>query len=142
MLAVEQLFRHRDGRALVMETNAVPIVSADGVLSGYRGISRDVTARKRTEEDFAYERFLLNTLLDHSPDYIYFKDSDSRYIRISRALAEYLGTASAEDAVGRSDADFFDLQRSQQYLADERRVMSSGRRWWTKKRSRRGRTAA
>jgi PAS domain S-box-containing protein len=109
MLAVEQIFRHRDGRAVVMETNAVPIIGADGVLSGYRGISRDVTARKQTEEDFAYERFLLNTLLDHSPDFIYFKDADSRYIRISRALAEYLGTASAEDAVGRSD---FRLLRS------------------------------
>jgi PAS domain S-box-containing protein len=126
MLAVEQIFRHRDGRTVVMETNAVPILSAGGILSGYRGISRDVTARKQTEEDFAYERFLLNTLLDHSPDFIYFKDAHSRYIRISRALAEYLGTASAEDAVGRSDADFFDLQRSQQYLEDERQVMSSG----------------
>jgi PAS domain S-box-containing protein len=30
MLAVEQVFRHRDGRAVVMETNAAPIVAADG----------------------------------------------------------------------------------------------------------------
>jgi PAS domain S-box-containing protein len=127
MLAVEQVFRHRDGRAVVMETNAAPITAADGTLAGYRGISRDITARKQTEEDFAYERFLLNTLLDHSPDFIYFKDAASRYIRISRALADYVGVAKAEDAVGRSDSDFYDFQRAQQYLEDERRVMASGR---------------
>jgi PAS domain S-box-containing protein len=127
MLAVEQVFRHRDGRAVVMETNAAPIVAADGTLAGYRGISRDITARKQTEEDFAYERFLLNTLLDHSPDFIYFKDAASRYIRISRALADYVGLAKAEEAAGRSDSDFYDFQRAQQYLEDERRVMASGR---------------
>ena len=127
MLAVEQVFRHRGGWAVVMETNAAPIVAADGTLAGYRGISRDITTRKQTEEDFAYERFLLNTLLDHSPDFIYFKDAASRYIRISRALADYVGLVKAEDAAGRSDSDFFDFQRAQQYLEDERRVMASGR---------------
>ncbi|TVS20142.1 MAG: response regulator [Planctomycetaceae bacterium] len=126
VLAVEQRFRHRDGHTIVMETNAVPILDTNGALLGYRGISRDVTARKKTELDFAYERFLLNTLLDQSPDFIYFKDDQSRYLRISRALAEYLGTASAKDAIGKSDADFFDAQRSQQYLTDEREVMASG----------------
>ncbi|MCL4205134.1 MAG: response regulator [Pirellulaceae bacterium] len=127
MMAVEQTFRHRDGRAVVMETNAAPILAADGKFAGYRGISRNITARKQTEEDFAYERFLLNTLLDHSPDFIYFKDAASRYIRISRALADYVGLAKASDAIGRSDSDFFDFQRARQYLEDERRVMASGR---------------
>ncbi len=127
LLAVEQTFRHRDGRAVVMETNAAPILAADGKFAGYRGISRDITARKQTEQDFAYERFLLNTLLDHSPDFIYFKDAASRYLRISRALADYVGLAKASDAVGRSDSDFFDFQRAQQYMEDERRVMASGR---------------
>ncbi len=126
VLGIEQVFRHREGHSIVMETNAVPIVDANETLSGYRGISRDVTARKKTEQDFAYERFLLNTLLDQSPDFIYFKDEQSRYLRISRALAEYLGTASAEDAVGKSDADYFDAERTKQYLEDERRVMASG----------------
>jgi len=73
-----------------------------------------------------YERFLLNTLLERSPDFIYFKDTESRYIRISRALAEYLGIDDPAEANGKSDADFFDHDRASQYLEDERRVMSSG----------------
>jgi DNA-binding CsgD family transcriptional regulator len=41
---------HKDGRLVVLETNGVPIFDADGDLKGYRGIDRDITARKEAEE--------------------------------------------------------------------------------------------
>ncbi len=79
----------------------------------------------RTTE-LARERFLLDTLLGHSPDYIYFKDAQSRFIRISRALAGYFGLNEPGEAVGRTDFDFFDAERSRQYRADEQEVMQTG----------------
>ncbi|MCH5372670.1 MAG: CHASE domain-containing protein, partial [Planctomycetes bacterium] len=79
ILAVEHPYCHKDGHVVVMETNAAPIIAADGSLLGFRGISRDITARKQVERNLEYERFLLNTLLDQSPDFIYFKDTASRY---------------------------------------------------------------
>jgi PAS domain S-box-containing protein len=69
------------------------------------------------------ERFLLNTLLEHSPDYIYFKDNESRFLRVSRALARYLGFGEPERAVGKTDFDVFDEPRARQYQEDEQRVM-------------------
>ena len=42
---------HKDGRLVVLETNSVPFFDADGRLCGYRGIDRDITERKRAEED-------------------------------------------------------------------------------------------
>ncbi len=36
---------------VVFETSGVPIIDADGNLSGYRGISRDITERKREEKN-------------------------------------------------------------------------------------------
>jgi PAS domain S-box-containing protein len=42
---------HRDGSVRVLETSGVPICDAAGRCSGYRGITRDVTARKRAEEE-------------------------------------------------------------------------------------------
>ena len=40
----------------------------------------------RTKDKFAVEHFLLNTLLNHSPDLIFFKDADSRIVRASAAM--------------------------------------------------------
>jgi PAS domain S-box-containing protein len=80
---------------------------------------------RRTAE-LDYERFLLETLLEYSPDYIYFKDRDSRFLRISRALAGYIGLEDPLAAVGKSDRDFFNAERAQQYLADEQQIMTAG----------------
>jgi PAS domain S-box-containing protein len=80
---------------------------------------------RRTAE-LDYERFLLETLLEYSPDYIYFKDRDSRFLRISQALARYFGLDDPAAAVGKTDVDFFDAARADQYLADEQQIMTTG----------------
>ncbi len=85
---------------------------------------QQLVVRRTAELD--YERFLLETLLEHSPDYIYFKDRASRFLRLSRALAAYLGLDDPAAAVGKSDSDFFDARRAEQYRADEEQVMTTG----------------
>jgi PAS domain S-box-containing protein len=42
---------HKDGHLVVLETSGVPILEKDGKFAGYRGIDRDITERKRAEED-------------------------------------------------------------------------------------------
>ena len=41
---------HKDGHCVVLETSGVPILDACGNFMGYRGIDRDITGRKETEE--------------------------------------------------------------------------------------------
>ena len=127
MVGIENTYLHRDGRLVYIETNSVPILDGEGALSGYRGITRDMTARRRAEADLAYERFLLNTLLEFSTDFIYFKDADSQFIRISRALATYFGMSEPHEAIGKTDFDLFSAADAQQYRADEQKVMRTGR---------------
>ncbi|ADW17865.1 multi-sensor hybrid histidine kinase [Desulfobulbus propionicus DSM 2032] len=42
--------RTRDGREVILESNATPVFDQKGRFAGYRGVSRDITERKRTEE--------------------------------------------------------------------------------------------
>ncbi len=48
------------------------------------------------------DSYLLSHILEHSTDNIYFKDLDSRFIRISRAQAKYLGLTDPDEAVGKT----------------------------------------
>lgn len=65
-------------------------------------------------------------LLQHIPDRIYFKDSRSRFIWVSDAMAKFLGAESPGDLVGKSDFDFFTREHAQPAFDDEQAVMRSG----------------
>jgi PAS domain S-box-containing protein len=85
-----------------------------------------MTERKRAEEALARERSLLNELITTIPDNIYFKDRDSRFTKINHAMARWLGLGDPDDAVGKSDRDFFGPEHARQAYADEQRVMATG----------------
>ena len=84
-------------------------------------------ALARSSRDLEHERFLLHTLLDNLPDSLYFKDAESRFLRISRAQAAWFGIDDPADAIGRTDADFFSEEHARRALTDEAEVMRSGR---------------
>ena len=48
---LENVNRHKDGRRVVLETSGLPMFNSDGSLAGFRGLDRDVTERKRSEEE-------------------------------------------------------------------------------------------
>lgn len=52
---LENINLHKSGRPVVLETSGTPIFHADGRFMGYRGIDRDITARKRLEQELEYQ---------------------------------------------------------------------------------------
>ena len=57
--------------------------------------------------------------MDNVPDYIYFKDRDSRFTRINLALVKGLGLQEAGMALGKTDFDFFPEEDARQSFADD-----------------------
>lgn len=48
---LENINLHKDGHQVILETSAVPLFDPDGTFRGYRGIDRDVTRRRQTEDE-------------------------------------------------------------------------------------------
>ena len=115
-----------DGEKSWVHVVKTPIYDETANCSGVQGIFWDVTEQKRTEMALAHERDLLRTLLDSIPDRIYFKDSKSQFLMISRALAQDFGLESPDDAVGKTDADFFSAEHARLALIDEKNILESG----------------
>ena len=81
----------------------------------------------RAEAELAHERDLLRILFDNVPDCIYFKDAESRFLRINKAESLLLGVADEKAAEGRTDFDFFDREFAQQTHDDEQEIVRTGR---------------
>jgi len=125
-ITVERQLITRSGAIIDTILRATPEIDARGVVIGSLAMYEDITQRKRAEEALAYERDLLNALLDNIPDTIYFKDRESRFTRINQAQAKMLGVASPEEAIGKTDFDFFDPTLAKQFFAEEQALLSSG----------------
>ncbi|HEU5125165.1 MAG TPA: PAS domain-containing protein [Verrucomicrobiae bacterium] len=125
MLDATEQVQTAAGETIWISSTKVPLRDAQGNFTGLVGVSRDITERKRFEEKLAYERELLRTLLENSPDFIYFKDRESRFLRCSRTLARRFGELP-ENLIGKRDVDFFDDDHSRDAFEDEQKIMRTG----------------
>ena len=82
--------------------------------------------RQQAEAELAYERDLLQALMDNSPDYVFFKDTESRFIRTNRAHSQLLGLDYPNQAMGKTDFDFFSEEYARQFYDEEQQIMVSG----------------
>ncbi len=106
----------------------IPVFNPDsGEIIGTCGISHDISSVIKTEEELSHERDMLHILLDHSQDAIYFKDIKSRYLRISRAHPALQYIDSPEDAIGKTDFDYFPIEHAQEAFDDEIRIIKTGK---------------
>jgi PAS domain S-box-containing protein len=115
-----------DGRRRWIERAKTALRDEDGQIVGVQVLLRDVSDRHQAEEALRLERDLLHSLMDNIPDSIYFKDRDSRFLRVSRQMAQKFGLGSSEQAIGKTDADVFTSEHAQQALADEQEIIRSG----------------
>ena len=116
----------KDGTFYNAETTITPVRDEQGGIQNFIAIQQDVSERRQIELDLAHKHDLLQALMDNLPDHIYFKDVESRFVRINDALARHLGLNSPEDAIGKSDADYFSMRLARQKLVDERRLFATG----------------
>jgi two-component system, NtrC family, sensor kinase len=89
--------------------------------------THDLTRRKLAEEQLKGERRLLNAFLHHAPYFVCFRDRAGRFLGMSDALAEELGFATADEAIGKTNFDVFTAAQAAVLNEEEQRTMATGR---------------
>lgn len=69
-------------------------------------------------------RWLFHALMEHLDEYIYFKDRESRFLAVSRYMAESSGKAYPSEVLGLTDHDIYDEDHADDALSDEQKIVS------------------
>src|SRR5678815_3041670 len=114
----------RNGRRFWSRENVRVLRDESGQVLFYEGTLEEVVKNTKTAGGIEGAH-LLNALMDSSPDTIYFKDSSSRFICVNKAQAKVLGLASPEEAIGKTDFDFFAPEHAKEAFEDEQGLIES-----------------
>jgi sigma-B regulation protein RsbU (phosphoserine phosphatase) len=72
------------------------------------------------------DHHLLMALMNTTPDRIYFKDRDGRFLLVNQALRNFHKVTDDSQIIGRTDFDLFLLDHAKEAYADEQQVLSTG----------------
>ncbi|MCL5070162.1 MAG: GGDEF domain-containing protein [Actinobacteria bacterium] len=83
------------------------------------------TEENKKKESIVSKLEMFDALMENIPDSIYFKDLKSRFIEISKALAERLKINDIDEALGKTDFDFFSKEHAEKAFRDEQYIIKT-----------------
>lgn len=69
---------------------------------------------------------ILLAVLDATPDAIFVKDLDGRYVLVNRAAARFVGRAP-EEVIGKHDLELYPEETARRFIEDDKAVLAEGR---------------
>lgn len=140
----EEVITDAAGRKRWLQTIKRPIIGKDGRANQVLGVSTDITERKKVEEalrqlnETLEQRIAERTaalreserrlqgMLDHSPNLIFMKDLEGRYIDANKQF-EQTFHLMRQDIIGRTDHDIFPPEQADSFRANDLAVLEAGR---------------
>ncbi len=103
---VENTHIHKNGTEVICETSGVPTFSKDGKRTGWKGLNKDISERKRAEAELRRLRNLLHNIIDSMPSVLVGVDKDVRVTQWNLE-AEKTTRLTAKEAAGQTLTDVF-----------------------------------
>ena len=111
--------KKRNGESKSVETRLSRLASANETLQG------QIAEHLASQDDWSSERILFRAMIDQVPDYLFVKDTQSRFVIANRAVAADLGL-TPEDLIGTTDFELHPIELAARFFADEQGVIRSG----------------
>ena len=97
-----------DGGKRYVSVSGLPVFDKSGRFTGYRGVGRHITERKRAEEALRESEARFRTFVDHATDTFMLHDEDGTVLDVNRNACESL-RYDRDELIGKTPF-FFDLE--------------------------------
>jgi len=121
---LELRWSHKDGSYRYLESSAVPILNEDGILTGFRGVNRDITERKLADAEYKK----LSTVVAQSANTIIITDTDGKIEYTNPRFTEVSGY-TAEEVVGKNPKFLGSGRQNEEFHAKVWETVKSGKIW-------------
>lgn len=89
------------------------------------GVAQQISGSRSSVLSYRKQALLFKKLMENLPDSIFFKDLESKFLAINDACAKKFGLKDPEEAIGKTDFDFFDEEHAQDAFNDEQRIIET-----------------
>ncbi len=116
----------KDGTTRNVEVSISLIKNSEGKGIGFRGVVRDVTERKLTEEALRESEEKLRTFMDSVTDFFAITDRNENLVYVNRSMAENLGY-SKEEMIGMQISEVISEESMINFESEVKELVETGR---------------
>ena len=129
---IEKRYRRKDGTLLWARQHVALVPGMQGVAPFWFGIVEDITGRKHVDEElrlqqhnFRESEARLQAFFENSPNLVFIKDREGRYLYVNRGFKRVLRVAD-EQVIGKRDDELFSAEQAAAFQANDRQVLQTG----------------
>jgi len=118
---------HKTGEVFDMLWNVNLYYDEEGELLIAASIARDITALKEAKDEVEENQKLLQKIIDAIPMRIFWKDTELNFLGCNLVFVQDGGLETPDQIIGKNDFDMAWADYAEQYRADDKAVLESGR---------------
>ncbi|MDD2798839.1 MAG: PAS domain S-box protein [Bacteroidales bacterium] len=116
----------KDQSRFYVDVNSTILLDSDGKPTSILFIERDITERKKAEEELHNERSLLRTIIDLLPDAVYVKDKETRKILANAKEVGLSGKDTEVELLGKTDRELYPEKEWKKAKEEDDYVLQKG----------------
>ena len=129
---IDKRYRRKDGTLLWARQHVALVPGMQGAAPFWFGVVEDITERKHVDEElrlqqhkFRESEARLQAFFENSPNLVFIKDREGRYLYVNRGFKRVLSVAD-EHIIGKRDDELFPAEQAAAFQANDRQVLQAG----------------
>jgi PAS domain S-box-containing protein len=120
----ESYFRKKDGQLIPVSLNVKLVTDDHDNMVCLEGVVQDITLRKIAEETLRHEKDQHRFLIDNVPEFIFYIDTNFRFVFVNKPFAEFLGYSDPRVLIGKNAEDYLKSDFEKGFTYDLKNIIS------------------